>query len=350
MGIHTDIEWCDSSLNLQMGCDGCELWNTKKDIKICYSGTLHQVYAGPNKKGWPESFDKPKLFLDRLEPALRWPDLTGTERPYKPWLNGLPRMIFLNDMGDTFTESLPLDWLAPLLPRMAESPHIFMLLTKRAGRMRLFSKEHPFPKNFVLMTSITSEATVNRLNDLVACRGGAWFGVSYEPAQGWVDFTHVKYGAEIRNFMRDFAAKTGRDPDEVERECAIDDTPFRNLLTGHWFDGWDSGDDGPRISQVIIGGASGKDAAPFDIAWPRELIGHCRKAGIAPFVKQLGAFVISSQHSDWIGHRGHITPTGNGAEERWKIKLNDKKGGDWSEWPEDLRVRDFPEVRNAARV
>jgi hypothetical protein len=27
VGIKTPIEWCDSTLNLQMGCDGCELRN-----------------------------------------------------------------------------------------------------------------------------------------------------------------------------------------------------------------------------------------------------------------------------------------------------------------------------------
>src|SRR5690242_2116818 len=106
MGIATDIEWCDSTLNLEMGCDGCELWNPKAGINICYAGQVTERWGG--KRGWPDSFEEPKLFLDRLEPALAWPDLTGKERPHKPWLDGLPRLIFLNDMGDTFTESLPL--------------------------------------------------------------------------------------------------------------------------------------------------------------------------------------------------------------------------------------------------
>ena len=28
------------------------------------------------------------------------------------------------------------------------------------------------------------------------------------------------------------------------------------------------------------------------------------------------------------------------------FRLQDRKGGDWSEWPDDLRVREFPEVHN----
>src|SRR5262245_59453657 len=99
------IEWCDSSVNLEMGCDGCELWNPKE--RACYAGHLTEKWAG--KPGFPEAFDKPRLFPERLAPALRWRDLTGTNRPDKPWLDNLPRIIFLDDMGDTFTESLPLD-------------------------------------------------------------------------------------------------------------------------------------------------------------------------------------------------------------------------------------------------
>src|SRR4051812_33920511 len=107
MGNKTSIEWADSTLNLEMGCDGCELRNDQTDT--CYAGKLTDRFAGLT--GWPEAFDKPKLFLHRLDGALRWSDLTGKQRPEKPWLNGLPRIIFLDDMGDTFTESLPEDWL-----------------------------------------------------------------------------------------------------------------------------------------------------------------------------------------------------------------------------------------------
>jgi hypothetical protein len=35
--------------------------------------------------------------------------------------------------------------------------------------------------------------------------------------------------------------------------------------------------------------------------------------------------------------------------ERWSYspRLVDKKGGDMAEWPEDIRVRQMPELRNA---
>ena len=49
MSQWSGVEWCDSSANPVMGCDGCELWVPEKGIKICYAGTLHEM-RGPH--GW----------------------------------------------------------------------------------------------------------------------------------------------------------------------------------------------------------------------------------------------------------------------------------------------------------
>jgi protein gp37 len=288
MGQATTIEWCDSTLNLQMGCDGCELWNRKAGVLRCYAGQLHERWG--NKAGWPDSFDKPKLFTGRLEPALRWPDLTGKERPEKPWLNGMPRLIFLDDLGDTFTESLPLDWLAPLLPRMADTPHQWLLLTKRANRMEEFSKLHPFPKNFWLMTSITCNANRNRIEHLLRCRGGSVRGISYEPALELVDFSQYLYRQEEHgvDWSRPVGQKVGA--------CI----------------GWT-----PPLDWIVCGGESGPGARPFDISWARDTVKQCKSAGVACFYKQGGA-------SNACPH--------------------DRKGGHFECFPSDLQIREFPDA------
>lgn len=196
MGKETNIEWCDSTLNLQMGCDGCELWNEATGVKRCYAGILTERYGGKSK-GYPARFTEPDLFPARLKEALRWPDLTGQERADKPWLNGYPRLVFLNDMGDTFTESLPLMWLAEHIPALAASRHIYILLTKRPQRMLEFwsfwcynAGELPIPPNFWLLTSVTSAANVGRIGPLLKLRGldASVLGVSYEPTWGPLDF------------------------------------------------------------------------------------------------------------------------------------------------------------------
>lgn len=75
------------------------------------------------------------------------------------------------------------------------------------------------------------------------------------------------------------------------------------------------------ISWVIVGGESGTRARPFDVAWARSIIRQCRDRRIACFLKQFG----------------HC-PEENGVP----LKLKSSKGGDWDEWPKDLRVREYP--------
>jgi protein gp37 len=70
------------------------------------------------------------------------------------------------------------------------------------------------------------------------------------------------------------------------------------------------------IDWLIAGGESGPGSRPMDLDWVRDLIARCRQSGTAPFVKQLGT----------------LQATGP----------KDKKGGNWSTWPDDLRVREYP--------
>jgi len=72
------------------------------------------------------------------------------------------------------------------------------------------------------------------------------------------------------------------------------------------------------ISWAVIGGESGNKARPCDPDWIFDFVQQCRAAGVAPFVKQLGTKLAK------------------------KMKLKDGKGGDINEWPEELRVREFP--------
>jgi protein gp37 len=97
----TNIQWCDSTVNPVAGCAGCELWTAS--AKRCYAGFLHTRF--PTNPGFSPEFLKPKLFLGRMADAAAWPDLIGTRRPEKPWLDSLPRLIFVSDMGDALVSS-----------------------------------------------------------------------------------------------------------------------------------------------------------------------------------------------------------------------------------------------------
>jgi protein gp37 len=83
------------------------------------------------------------------------------------------------------------------------------------------------------------------------------------------------------------------------------------------------------IDWVIVGGESGHHSRVFDIQWARDIRDQCRKVGAFVFIKQLGSNPDNSAQPD-----GSLIQAG----------ITDSKGGDWSEWPTDLRVRELPSV------
>ena len=180
MSSTTNIEYCDSTVNGQMGCDGCELWSKK--VRNCYAGRITEAMNG-NRKGFPARFESPQIFDGRIQEACKWEDLTETKRPGKPWLDWYPRIIFLNDMGDTFTESLPMGWLRPYLPLIEASPHIWLILTKRVSRMVKFFGEMLgyVPGNCWLGASVTGKGTLARANELIKLAGMGTLWLSVEP-------------------------------------------------------------------------------------------------------------------------------------------------------------------------
>jgi protein gp37 len=97
------------------------------------------------------------------------------------------------------------------------------------------------------------------------------------------------------------------------------------------------------IDWVIIGGESGPGARPFHLEHARELIEqvyshraheHRGYGSPAIFVKQLGARPLGAAFvaGDPLTLTGDHTP----------LQLRDRKGGDWDEWPTDLRIREYP--------
>lgn len=99
--------------------------------------------------------------------------------------------------------------------------------------------------------------------------------------------------------------------------CMID------ALTGRHTDMGRLCPDVPRIDWVIIGGESGHENGKYKYRpVPMEAILSLRDdlqaAGVPVFIKQLGTYI-----SKVMG-------------------LKDNHGGDWDEWPESLRIREFP--------
>ncbi len=265
-----------------MGCSGCEL-------PQCYARGLVGRYAG--LPGWPASFDRPELFTDRIAKALKWPDLTGKDRPEKPWLNGRPRHIFWCDLGEPFDPQLPVDWLAPYLPMLADSAHIHIFCTKRPDLARVFFERFTAPKNLILLTTVTSDATHKRAWNLISVPVFTR-GLSLEPLIG--PFHLDKYELLCKTWRRGFTI-------------------------------------GVYLDWVILGGESGPGARPCRVEWIEGVVGQCAEVGTSCFVKQLGAYPI------WAGAKSNPIAPALG------------KCADPERWPESLRVRQLPAQRGSAK-
>lgn len=98
------------------------------------------------------------------------------------------------------------------------------------------------------------------------------------------------------------------------------------------------------LDWVIVGGESGKNARPCNIEWIRSIKDQCKAAGVKCFVKQFGACPISDAATpgEWPGTAFRSWER----RDARRITLKHPKGGDPDEWPEDLRVREFPNSTN----
>jgi protein gp37 len=259
-----------------MGCDGCEIWGAQR--KTCYAGTLHVRFGGVTP-GYAPRFEEVTLFPGRVAEACGWSDLSGKRRAGKPWLDGMPRLIFVSDMSDSMSATVPFEYLRDeiILHVRSErgSRHRWLWLTKRPDRMAKLSRWLSaqcieWPDNLWAGTSVTSQATTSRIRHLLDVGG-----------ERTIRFLSVEPQVEALNLRR-------------------------------WL---------PKIDWVIQGGESGRGARPFDLAWADSMIGHCHTLGVPYFLKQLGSHVVGA----------------NG-----RLAFIDGHAGDWAEWPADLRVRRMP--------
>ena len=307
MAKTTKIEYCDSTTNPVMGCIGCELYSPDPDKNHCYSADMCRRYAG--RKGWPAEFTEPEHFPGRLEKALKWPDLFLQDRPDKPWLNWLSRVIFVNDMSDGFCPGgiSPKVWLEPHLHDMAKSPHIWLLLTKWPIHMALFFGEIGWvPRNFWLGTSVLHEGDSWRIGGLISLTPlthRLW--VSYEPALGPLP--------ELRTWScgtcngSGVIFHVGRDVRQKDVCPTCNGTPH-------------------PIRWIAGGGESGRNARPSNPDWFWDAISQCATFQIPYFRKQNGEWmhrrIVEEQFPEWA--KVHYDQLGNDSE---YVRIGKAKAG-----------------------
>lgn len=257
---------------------GCD--KVSPGCKHCYAKTFAERFRGVAGHPYEHGFDL-RLAPHKLDEPLRWRK---------------PRRIFVNSMSDLFHEGIADTYIDQVVARMLLAPwHTFQLLTKRAERLPAYFNA-PDLEVRLRAAAEAPQLAFPKLQAMSAptpCPPWLWLGVSVEDR---------KFGLPRIDQLRRVPAAVRF----LSIEPLLEDLGELDLRGIAW---------------VILGGESGPGARPCELAWIRAVILQCRRVGVAVFVKQLGTVCLDG-----------------GA----RLRLAHPKGGDPAEWPEDLRVREYP--------
>jgi protein gp37 len=300
----TSIEWTDESWNPVTGCT-----KVSPGCKNCYAERMTERFGR-------QKFTDIILHPDRLDKPLRWRK---------------PRRVFVNSMSDLFHEDVPDDYIAAVFGVMARaSHHTFQILTKREDRMREWFTQEPHRGwlSYVICASGCENPQVfkkplgaKEMGEIVK-RGwplpNAWLGVSVETTDYLWRADHLREVPAAVRFL--------------SLEPLLGPLSSIELSGIHW---------------VIAGGESGPGARPCNVEWIRSIVRQCRDAQVPCFVKQLGTWPYRGSGDERIamsdkGAYHYERATGQIFQEQQSDWITHFKGGDPSEWPEDLRVREYP--------
>lgn len=193
-----------------------------------------------------------------------------------------------------------LDWL--LLTKRPENMR--SMLSVKWGDVKAEKSTLTLPSNLWLGTTVENqEQAAKRLPHLLALPSKVRF-VSYEPALEVVNFAKWLWPV----------LPSYQTPEDIRKGVVAKWHPQKLVHASARFIDW-----------LIVGGESGTGARPFNPAWAAQVVEQCKTAQTPVFVKQFGSNPTLRSGSGW----GPVTAT---------------KGDDMAEWPEQLRVREFPET------
>lgn len=328
MGEASKIEWTDHTFNPWIGCE-----KVSPGCKNCYASvdTYARVSASRGLPLWGPGSSRHRTSKANWAKPRAWNRKAARSREVTEHLmrtegkaatHVRPR-VFCASLADVFEGRADLDpWRADLWDLIEKCTELdWLLLTKRPENVLGMVPQHwhtapavheagllgsniaRWPSHVWLGTSVENQEQAEvRIPHLLAVPAPVRF-LSLEPLLGPVRADDIGDGAG----------------GVLKPLVGLHWEPHRGGLTV-------KKPRGNAIDWLIIGGESGPGARPCDVAWIRDLVRQGREAGVATFVKQLGA---------------HVDDT-TGPARFTDLVLRHPKGGDMAEWPEDLRVRVIP--------
>ena len=326
MAETTGIAWTTSSWNPWVGCTevspGCD---------NCYARELDRRYQWGGGTHWGAG--KPRHRTQNWRGPLAWNKKAAATGQ---------RWTVFPSLCDPFDNEVPEAWRADLFQLIAATPNLtWLLLTKRIGNAaKMITGARPaddgrgawpWPNVWLGASVVNQEEADRDIPKLLATPAAKRF-VSYEPALGPVDFTHIR---------------ERHGPDTLVLRSRDLRDPHINALEGFNHNGVQT-----KLDWLIVGGESsqgGAKARPFDLAWARSTVSQCKASGVPVFVKQLGSAIAVRNDSgdEWPDHDKFDDAIPNDYQPQYQgeyveIRLKDRAGADPAEWPEDLRVQEFP--------
>lgn len=320
MGDHSAIEWTDATWNPVAGCTrvsaGCDNCYAARLAATRMKHTRQQKgLATITRSGQAAFIGKIRLLPERLEQPMHW---------------RRPRRIFVNSLSDLFHQDVPDEYIDRVFAVMAcASQHTFQVLTKRPGRMQAYLSAPGLSARLDRRVMTQFDGWSPDALDLVRAMPlpNVWLGVS----------------AEDQATAEERIPPLGQTPAAVRFVSA---EPLLGAIDfGNAFDPAPDGSPYRPVNWVIVGGESGPGARPIDLGWVHSIVENCQFAGVPVFVKQLGAVPMMDEDV-W-----HVEPLTKllSARNRNRVppgfvplRFEDAKGGDWDEWPAELRVREMP--------
>lgn len=373
----SSIEWTDATWNPVIGCErvspGCENCYAER-MAFRLEAMGQKRYVGLTRK------------TDRGR--IQW---TGTAR-FVPEVLGAPlkwrkpQRIFVNSMSDLFHHDVTNEEIAAVFGVMAACPqHTFQILTKRPERMAEWfdwAKEHGDGQDLLrgdmpsaLLTcgweancgDAWGDVEVPERLALDAFPTAGVYGTAWPLPNVWLGVScenqetankRIPLLLQVPAAIRFVSAEPLLGPilfDNGESSWLTCDG--RNKVEGHCCEAHDvHGEHFHGIDWVICGGESGHGARESHAVWHHSIGQQCHVAGVAFFEKQLGANVRDRNDAGFDGEPGDCWPAGTEAEDIYgsnsyqsapvRIRLKDRKGGDINEWPDALRFRQMPGVRD----
>lgn len=296
MGEGTKISWAHNTFNGWRGC-----------TKVADSPACDHCYA----EGWAKRTGKDIW-------GARKPREIGTDSYWSQPLKwnreaeaaGERRRVFCSSLSDVFEGRTDLDIHRERLWGVIKgTPWLdWLLLTKRPQNIRRM-----VPAEWLRTPA-----------------GNVWYGTTAE-TQKWLDI-RAEFFVDLPATVKFISAEPLMESLYIRRWTKM----HRESVTHDRLDAPDGaqvmgmervGDTWSRRSNVfdwlIVGGESGPGARRTDLSTFRDIRDQCRGAGIAFFMKQKGSVLAR------------------------EMKCSDRAGADIDEFPEDLRIQEFPEPRAA---